>query len=95
VRSVSTLGDAGLAEIATDLMNSEEPIRKSVVGSIEFILAILTVRGGQYPWNIHVEKEGNLILLENYKKNAEDENELSYLDLFTTNENTTNNMPSD
>jgi len=92
---VSTLGDAGLAEIATDLMNSEEPIRKSVVGSIEFILAILPVRGGQYPWNIHVEKEGNLILLENYKKNAEDENELSYLDLFTTNENTTNNMPSD
>jgi hypothetical protein len=89
------LGDAGLAEIATDLMNSEEPIRKSVVGSIEFILAILTVRGVQYPWNIHVEKEGNLILLENYKKNAEDENELSYLDLFTTNENTTNNMPSD
>jgi len=53
------------------------------------------VRGGQYPWNIHVEKEGNLILLENYKKNAEDEDELSYLDLFTTNENTTSNMPSD
>jgi hypothetical protein len=52
------------------------------------------VRGGQYPWNIHIEKEGNLILLENYKKGDENE-ELSYLDLFTTNENTTNNMPSD
>jgi hypothetical protein len=95
VKSVSTLGDEGLAEIASDLMNSEEPIRKSVVCSIEFLLAILTVRGGQYPWNIHVEKEGNLILFENYKKNTEIPDELSYLDLFTTNENTTNNMPSD
>lgn len=71
VKSISTLGDEGLAEIATDLMNSEEPIRKSVVCSIEFLLAILTVRGGQYPWNIHVEKEGNLILFENYKKGTE------------------------
>ena len=34
VKSVSTLSDPVLAEIATDLMNSEEPIRKSVVCSI-------------------------------------------------------------
>jgi hypothetical protein len=36
-----------------------------------------------------------LILFENYKKGGDEEEELSYLDLFTTNENTTNNMPSD
>ena len=54
----------------------------------------MTVRGGQYPWSIHIEKEGDLILFENYTSGYE-ENHLTYLDLFTTNENTTENMPSD
>ena len=54
----------------------------------------MTVRGGQYPWSIHIEKEGNLLLFENYKT-GDDPSDLTYLDLFTTNENTTNNMPSD
>jgi hypothetical protein len=75
-------------------MNSEEPIRKSVVCSVEFLLAIMTVRGGQYPWSIHIEKEGNLLLFENYKT-GDDQNDVTYLDLFTCNENTTGNMPSD
>ena len=55
----------------------------------------MTVRGGQYPWSITIEKEGNLLLFENYRAGPDDENELSYLDLFTTKENTTKNMPSD
>ena len=33
-------------------------------------------------------------MLENYRGGDEQE-QLTYLDLFTTNENTTNNMPSD
>jgi hypothetical protein len=65
-----------------------------VVCSPEFLLAIQTVRGGQYPWSITIEKEGNVLLFENYRANDE-QKELSYLDLFTTNENTTSNMPSD
>jgi len=48
------MADEGLAEIASDLMNSQDPIKKSVVCSIEFLLAVMTVRGGQYPWNIHL-----------------------------------------
>jgi hypothetical protein len=62
VRTVKTLDDGTLKDIALGLMNSEEPIRKTLVCSIEFLLAILTVRGGQYPFAIKVEKEGNLIL---------------------------------
>ena len=34
LKSVSTLSDSGLAEIAQNLMNSETPIRKSVVCSM-------------------------------------------------------------
>jgi hypothetical protein len=55
----------------------------------------MTVRGGQYPWAIHVEKEGNVLLFENYRPGDEHNNDLTYLDLFTTSENTTSNMPSD
>ena len=55
----------------------------------------MTVRGGQYPWSITIQKEGNLLLFENYRSGPDEKNELTYLDLFTTNENTTNNMPSD
>lgn len=63
MRGVKTLDDRTLSDIVSDIMNSEEPLlRKTIVCSIEFLLAILTVRGGQYPWAITIEKEGNLIL---------------------------------
>ena len=48
-KKVSTMEDPYLAEIAADLMNSEEPIRKSIVCSIEFLLAILTVGADSTP----------------------------------------------
>ena len=88
------MDDKGLEQTAIDLVNAEEPIRKSVVCSSEFLMAIMTVRGGQFPWSIKVDKADNVLLLESYRGTGEEE-ELTYLDLFTANENTTNNMPSD
>lgn len=78
-------------------MNSEsEKVkkRKHVVCSLEFLLAIMTVRGGQYPWTLTIDKLENVLTMENYIEEA-DGDKYSYLDLFTENENTNNNMPRD
>lgn len=56
------------------------------------MLALLTVRAGVYPWNIEIEKIGNNIVLENFKNHEDESEKLTYLDLFTINENTSNNM---
>ena len=50
IQSVSTAGDKVLFAKAMELIDTD--CNKTVVCSIEFLLALLTVRGGQYPWNI-------------------------------------------
>lgn len=75
--------------------NSEEKSDKvRIVCSPEFLLAIMSVRGSVYPWAISIQKYGNLIVLDNFNENEETD-KLTYLDLFTTNENTNNSMAND
>jgi hypothetical protein len=50
----------------------------------------MTIKTSQYPWHIKANKSDQLIILDNY-----DEKSANYLDLFTANENTQNNMPQD
>jgi hypothetical protein len=65
----------------------------NVVCSSEFLFALMTVRGGQYPWAISVSKAENVIMLDRYT--SIEDNSFSYIDMFTPNENTTANMPRD
>lgn len=94
VDPIKTADDEVLTEIAGNLLE-ESNERLNIICHPTFLLALLTVRAGVYPWNIEIEKMGNILVLENFK-NSEDELEsLSYLDLFTINENTSNNMPTE
>ena len=54
----------------------------------------MTVRGGQFPWTLTVDKMENILTMENYSEMGEKDN-ITYLDMFTENENTNNNMPRD
>jgi|JI61114C2RNA_FD_contig_111_263568_length_1144_multi_3_in_0_out_0_2 hypothetical protein len=50
----------------------------------------MTIKTSQYPWHIKANKSDHIIILDNY-----DDKSAEYLDLFTANENTQNNMPVD
>lgn len=73
--------------------NEEVKDRISVICSPEFLFALMTVRGGQYPWAISVSKADNVIMLDRF--NSTEDHNFSYIDMFTPNENTTGNMPRD
>ncbi len=76
------------------MFGNEEAAKKiNVVCSCEFLFALMTVRGGQYPWAISVSKAENVIMLDRYT--STEDNSFSYIDMFTPNENTTGNMPRD
>ena len=97
IQQSKTLKDGFLKNKAIELMNGEDEKakkRKHVVCSLPFLLAIMTVRGGQFPWTLTVDKMENILTMENYNEMGESEN-YTYLDLFTENENTNNNMPRD
>lgn len=93
IESASTIKDQFFNRIAAYL--SEQSSDKTrIICSPEFLFALMTVRASIYPWTIEIEKMGNLIVLDNFKENEENE-KLTYLDLFTTNENTNNSMATD
>ncbi len=94
MKQVKTEDDSYLINIGGSLFESEKAKdRINVVCSPEFLFALMTVRGGQYPWAISVSKAENVIMLDRYIS-TEDHN-FSYIDMFTPNENTTGNMPRD
>lgn len=50
---------------------------------------MMVTKVSQYPWHIKVDKLDNVLIIDNYDEAA------TYLDMFTTNENTQNNMPQE
>ena len=91
---MKTEDDSYLINIGSSLFENEAAKDKiNVVCSSEFLLALMTVRGGQYPWAISVSKAENVIMLDRYS--TVEDNGFSYIDMFTPNENTTGNMPRD
>jgi hypothetical protein len=54
----------------------------------------MTVPSSIYPWSMSIEKMGKVIILNNYH-GTDDSEKITYLDLFTTNENTNNSMATD
>lgn len=72
IKSVSTSKDKFLNKIAAHIVNSEQETKKvKIICSIEFLLALMTVRGSIYPWAIEIEKLGNLIVLDNFHEKDE------------------------
>lgn len=49
----------------------------------------MVAKVSQYPWHMKVVKENGMIIIDSFDGSS------SYLDMFTTNENTQNNMPPD
>ena len=67
--AIKTEKDAFLRKKTTEIYNAESETiknRKHVICSLEFLLAIMTVRGGQIPWTLTVEKIGNILTMESY-----------------------------
>lgn len=68
----------------------EDNSKRRVFACENFLTALMVIKTSQYPWHIKASKSGHLIILDNYEDKG-----VSYLDLFTANENTQNNMPQD
>lgn len=83
-----TIRDEVFRELIGEFVDDKS--KQRVFACEKFLTALMTVKTGQYPWHIKATKEGSLIILDNY-----DEKTPNYLDLFTANENTQNNMPQD
>lgn len=83
-----TITDPVFREILSECDQKEE-VRK-VFANEKFLTALMTLKVSQYPWHIKLTKLNNILILDSF-----DPNMPTYLDMFTANENTQNNMPND
>lgn len=78
-----------------EMEDSDKSIKKVFITE-EILLQIMTVKYQVVPWDVKVLKEDNIYVFDKFEKKDENNNYVpSYIDLFISNENTSNNMPEE
>lgn len=87
--SLSTTSDNFFLELIEK--DSENNLKDPVLYTTDSLLiALMTLKHSNFPWEIIVNKNDNFIMLDKPEKAGQ-----SYIDLITTNENTTSNLPEE
>lgn len=89
IEANQTINDEVFREILGEIDQEDKSVRK-VFSNEKFLTALMTLKVSQYPWHIKITKINSILILDTF-----DPKTLTYLDLFTANENTQNNMPND
>lgn len=88
--SYSTTSDNTFLEIIekdTENKNLQDPV---LYATDSIISALMTLKHSNFPWEIIVNKTDNFIVLDKPEKTGQ-----TYIDLVTTNENTSGNFPDE